>query len=55
VAGFATIGWLVDGIVEDSGDVQDIMSASDIILDVLGDLHKTRPLGEHVLGEIIRQ
>lgn len=53
-APFVIIGWLVDKTDELNG-AHGIRAVSDIIMDALRYPSKTRPVGEHILGEISRQ
>lgn len=53
-ASFVIIGWLVDKIDELNG-ARGIRAVSDIIMDALRYPSETRPVGEHILGEISRQ
>ncbi|KAF9458119.1 isoprenoid synthase domain-containing protein [Collybia nuda] len=50
---FCIIGWLVDEIITES--IDHVQTTSDIIMDALRDPSKSRPLEEHIIGEITRQ
>lgn len=55
VAAFCVIGWIIDKIIDESDDVRAIQVVIDIARDALRHPFKTRPVDEHVLGEISRQ
>ncbi|KAF9458118.1 isoprenoid synthase domain-containing protein [Collybia nuda] len=55
VIAFCPLGWLVDEAVEELLDPRGTAAVPNIIMDVLRDPFKDRPLEEHPVGEIARQ
>lgn len=55
VAAFCTVGWLVDNIIDESYDARVVQAITDIIWDTIGHPFKSRPVDEHIVGEITRQ